>query len=160
MGEAFKIASCIVVSRYSGLNVAQMGEVRRRMRVAGATFKVTKNRLTKLALKDTGFEPLADFLVGHTAIAYGRDPVAVAKTAVDYAKANDKFVVVGGAMAGRALDADGVRLLASLPSLEQLRGKLAGLMQAPAVKLAMLLQAPAAQLARVVHARAQKDEAA
>jgi len=160
MGAAFKTAACIVVSRYSGLNVAQMGDVRKRMRGAGATFKVTKNRLTKLALKDTGFESLGDFLTGPTAIAYGKDPVAVAKTAVDYARSNEKFVVVGGAMAGRRLDADGVKALASLPSLDQLRGKLIGLVQAPATKLAGLLQAPAGQLARLLAARAKQDEAA
>ena len=127
---------------------------------AGASYKVTKNRLTRLALKGTKFEPLSELFTGPTAIAYSDDPVAPAKVAVDFAKGNNKLVVLGGAMGDSQLDVDGVKALASLPSLDELRGKFVGLLQAPATKLAGVIQAPSSQLARVLSAQGSKEEAA
>ena len=132
----------------------------RQMREAGATFKVTKNRLTKLALADTPYAGLSELFQGPTAIAYSDDPVAPAKVAVKFAKDNKKLVVLGGGMEEEVLDANGVQALATLPSLDELRGKLVGLLQAPATKIAGVLQAPGGQLARVVSAYSAKDEAA
>ncbi|MBT7746645.1 MAG: 50S ribosomal protein L10, partial [Alphaproteobacteria bacterium] len=129
-------------------------------RAAGANFKVTKNRLTRLALADTPYAGLADMFTGPTAIAFSEDVVAPAKVAVDYAKKNEKLVVVGGAMGENVLDVAGVKALASLPSLDELRGKIVGLLQAPATKVAGVVQAPASQLARVMGAYASKGEAA
>lgn len=149
MREMFANSSTVVVSHYSGLTVAQLEELRGKMREAGASFKVTKNRLTKLALADSKFEGLADILSGPTAIAFSEDAVAAAKATVEFAKKNDKLVILGGAMDETALDVDGVKALASMPSLDELRGKLVGVLQAPAQKLAAVSQAPAGQLARV-----------
>lgn len=131
------------------------------MREAGAQFKVTKNTLARLALKDTEYEALADSFTGPTAIAVSEDPVAAAKAAAKFAKENEKLVLLAGAMSGgQVLDADGVKALASLPSLDELRGKLVGLLQAPAGKIAQVLQAPGGQVARVLSARAEQGEAA
>jgi large subunit ribosomal protein L10 len=130
------------------------------MRAAGANFKVTKNRLTRLALADTPYAGLADMFTGPTAIAFSEDVVAPAKVAVEFAKKNEKLVVVGGAMGENVLDVAGVKALASLPSLDELRGKIVGLLQAPATKVAGVVQAPASQLARVMGAYASKGEAA
>lgn len=147
--EVFKDANIVVISQYSGLTVTEMTALRTKMREVGASFKVTKNRLTRLALKDTEYESLGDLFTGPTAMAYSEDPVAAAKASVEFAKGNDKLVVMGGAMGSVVLDAAGIKALASLPSLDQLRGKLIGLVQAPATKVAGVLQAPAGQLARV-----------
>jgi len=160
LGEVFNTTSCLVVSHYSGLNVAQMTDLRRRMRGAGATLKVTKNRLTKLALDGTPYSQLSDLFTGPTAIAYSADPVAVAKVSVDFAKAHDKFVVLGAGMAGRRLSPEDVQALAKLPSLDELRARIVGLLQAPAGKLVGVLQAPASQLARVLQAYADKEQQA
>ncbi len=160
LNEVFANTSSVVVTHYSGLNVAEISDLRRQMRAAGATFKVTKNRLTKLALDGTQYASISDLFTGPTAIAFSDDPVAPAKVAVDFAKGNDKLVVLGGAMGDNHLDVDGVKALASLPSLDELRGKLVGLLQAPATKLAGVVQAPASQLARVLSAQGSKDEAA
>ncbi len=149
MREVFANSSTVVVSHYSGLTVAEMEELRSKMREAGAGFKVTKNRLTRLALADSKFEGLSDMLNGPTAIAYSEDAVAAAKATMDFAKKNEKLVVLGGAMDETMLDQAGVKALASMPSLDELRGKLVGLLQAPAQKLAAVTQAPAGQLARV-----------
>jgi large subunit ribosomal protein L10 len=130
------------------------------MREAGAKFKVTKNRLTRLALEGSEFEGISELLTGPTAIAYSSDPVAAAKAASEFAKKNEKLVVLGGAMPGQILDAKGVDALAKLPSLDQLRGKLIGVLQAPATKVAGVAQAPASQLARVFQAYAKEGEAA
>jgi large subunit ribosomal protein L10 len=127
---------------------------------AGATFRVTKNRLTKIALEDTSFAKLAELFVGPTAIAFSEDPVAAARIVVDYAKKNDSLQIVGGALGEKMLDVDGVKALASLPSLDELRGTIIGLINAPATKVAGVLQAPAGQLARVLGAYAQTGEAA
>ena len=160
MHEVFKDANIVVVSHYSGLTVSEMTTLRAQMREVGAGFKVTKNRLTRLAVKDTAYESLTDLFTGPTAMAYSEDPVAAAKAAVAFGKANDKFVVMGGAMGDTVLDADGVKALATLPSLDELRGKLIGLVQAPATKVAGVLQAPASQLARVCSAYGATGDAA
>ena len=139
LNEVFANASSVVVTQYSGLNVAEISDLRRQMRKAGATFKVTKNRLTKLALDGTPYASISDLFAGPTAIAYSDDPVAPAKVAVDFAKGNNKLVVLGGAMGDSQLDVDGVKALASLPSLDELRGKFVGLLQAPGTKLALSL---------------------
>ena len=150
---------CIVVTHQSGMSVSEATQLRRQMREAGASFRVTKNRLAKRALEGTEFAGLAPLFTGPTAVAFSRDPVAAAKAAVTFANRNDKLTIVGGGLSGQALDAAGVRALATLPSLDELRAKIVGLLQAPATKLAGLLQAPGAQLARVVAAHADQGEA-
>jgi large subunit ribosomal protein L10 len=160
LGEAFSGAGVVVVAHYSGLNVAQMTALMSRMRAAGASLKVAKNRLAKLALKGTDIEHISGLFQGPTVIAYSADPVAAPKVAAEFAKANEKFVVLGGAMGATSLDAIGVEALAALPSLDQLRAKLLGMIQTPATRIAGILQAPAGQVARVIGAYARKDEAA
>lgn len=158
--EVFKTTSVVVVAHYSGLTVAQMSNLRRQMKANGATVKVAKNRLAKIALEGSDVAHVAPLLKGPTIIAYSSDPVAAPKVAVDFAKTNDKFVILGGAMGTTALNPDGVKALATLPSLDELRAKLVGLIQAPATKIAQLTTAPAAKLARVFGAYAKQDEAA
>jgi large subunit ribosomal protein L10 len=153
-------SACIVVTHQTGMSVGEATLLRRQMRDAGAGYRVTKNRLVKRALEGTEFADLAPLFTGPTAVAYSRDPVAAAKAAVAFANRNDKLTIVGGGLPGQALDAAGVRALATLPSLDELRGKIIGLIQAPATKLAGLLQAPGGQLARLLAAYAAKDEAA
>ena len=158
--NAFSEATLVVVTSQNGLSVAQSTELRREMRNAGASFKVTKNRLTRLALKGTKFEHLSDLFKGPTGIAYSDDPVAAARVAVKFADDNDKFVVLGGGLDEQALDVSAVTALAKLPSLDELRGKLVGMIQTPATRIAGVTQAPAGQLARVISARAEQGEAA
>jgi len=153
--EALGDANVVVITQHNGLTVAEATALRRSMRAAGASFRVTKNRLALRALGGTPYEGLSDLFTGPTAVATSADPVAAAKAAVDYAKKNEKLVVIGGAMGERRLDADGIKALAALPSLDELRGKLIGLIQAPATKVAGVLQAPAGQLARVFAAYAK-----
>ena len=160
LSEVFKSTSVVVVAHYSGLTVAQMSKLRRQMKAEGATVKVAKNRLAKIALEGSDVAHVASLLKGPTVIAYSDDPVAAPKVAVEFAKANDKFVILGGAMGTTALNVDGVKALATLPSLDELRAKLVGLIQAPATKIAQLTTAPAAKLARVFGAYAKQDEAA
>lgn len=160
LNGSFAEATLVVVTQQSGMTVAESTDLRRRMREAGASYKVTKNRLAKLALAGTPYEQIVDLFEGPTAIAYSFDPVAAARVAVDFAKTNEKLVVIGGAMGATKLDEAGVKALASLPSLDELRGKLLGVLNAPATKVAGVLQAPAGQLARVFGAYANKDEAA
>jgi len=148
---------CMVVTHQSGLNVAEVTQLRRQVRGAGASFRVTKNRLARRALTGTAFEPLAPLFTGPTAIAFSRDPLAAAKVVVEFANRNDKLMIIGGGLAGRQLDAAGVKELARLRSLDGLRGKLVGLLQAPATRMAAVLQAPAAQLARVLAAYAEQS---
>jgi large subunit ribosomal protein L10 len=155
--QTFDENELMVVTHQSGLTVAEASDLRRKMREAGARFKVTKNRLAKIALEGTKFEHLADNFSGPTAIAVSVDPVAAAKVAVEFANKNDKLVIVSGALGNKALDVDSVKALAKLPSLDELRGKIVGLLQAPAGKLASVTQAPAGQLARVFGAYAAKD---
>jgi large subunit ribosomal protein L10 len=157
---AFQATNVVVVAHYSGLTVAQMQNLRRQMKQAGATVKVAKNRLAKIALEGTDVATIGSLLKGPTLIATSSDPIAAPKVAVDFAKAHDKFVILGGAMGKTALNPDGVKALASLPSLDELRAKIVGLIQAPATKVAQILNAPGAQLARVVQAYANKSEAA
>jgi large subunit ribosomal protein L10 len=157
LNQVFRKAGCVVVARNGGLTVAEMSDLRRQVRAAGARFRITKNRITKLALDGTSYVPIRDLLKGPTGIAYSDDPVAAAKVVVGFASKNDKLAIVGGAMGGSALDAEGVKALAALPSLDQLRGKLVGLLQAPASKIAAVLAAPGAQVARVLKAYADKD---
>jgi large subunit ribosomal protein L10 len=158
--EVFKASGVVVVAHYSGLTVAQMQDLRKQMKQAGATVKVAKNRLAKIALDGTDVASIAPLLKGPTLLAYSSDPVAAPKVAVDFAKGNDKFVILGGAMGTTSLNMDGVKALATLPSLDELRAKLVGLIQAPATKVAQVVNAPAAKLARVFGAYAKRDEAA
>jgi large subunit ribosomal protein L10 len=160
LNAALKATNVVVVAHYSGLTVAQMQILRRQMRHAGAAVKVAKNRLTKIALDGTDVAAIAPLLKGPTLIAYSGDPVVAPKVAVDFAKTNQRFVILGGAMGKTALNSDGVKALAALPSLDELRAKMVGLIQAPATKLARLLNAPASQLARVVQAYGSKGETA
>ncbi|WP_395697569.1 50S ribosomal protein L10 [Methylocella sp.] len=159
LSEVFKTTSVVVVAHYSGLTVAQMQALRKQMRAAGASVQVAKNRLVKIALEGSDVASIAGLMRGPTLIAYSADPVAAAKAAVAFAKDNDKLVILGGAMGRTALDASGVKSLATMPSLDELRAKLVGLVQAPATKLAQLANAPAAKLARVFAAYADKDAA-
>lgn len=159
LGQVFAETSMVVVTRNEGMTVAQVSDLRRKMRASGSTYKVAKNRLAVLALDGTRFGGIAPLLKGPTALAWSRDPVAVAKTAVDYAKTNDRFVVIGGALGPQMLDAEGIKALADLPSLDQLRAGLVGMLQTPATRVAGVLQAPAGQLARVFAAYAKRDEA-
>ena len=151
--------SAVVVTRNLGLSVAQSTDLRQRMRDAGASYKVTKNRLARIAIAGTDYEALGDLLIGPVALATSADPVAAAKVVVDFAKTNDRLEIVGGAMGSQMLDVNGVKALAELPSLDELRAKIVGLVQAPATKLAQLTAAPGAQLARVFNAYATKDAA-
>jgi large subunit ribosomal protein L10 len=160
LNQVFSSEGSIVVAHYSGLTVAQMSALRRRMREAGATVKVAKNRLAKIALEGTDVAHIGPLLKGPTVLAYSTDPVAAPKVAVDFAKGNDKFVILGGAMGATSLNQDGVKALATMPSLDELRAKIVGLVQAPATKIAQLSTAPAAKLARVFGAYAKSDEAA
>ena len=159
LNQALAATSMIVVTRNAGLTVAEATDLRRKMRAAGATFKVAKNRLTTLALAGTRFDGIAPMLTGPTALAWATDPVAVAKVAVEFAKTNEKFVLIGGALGAQTLDADGIKALAELPSLDVLRAGLVGMISTPATRIAGVLQAPAGQLARVFGAYAKKDEA-
>ena len=160
LNQSFGDAALVVVTQQSGMTVAESTELRARMREAGAGYKVTKNRLAKLALAGTTYEPISDLFNGPTAIAFSADPVAAARVAVNYAKENDKLVVIGGAMGETLLDENAVKALASLPSLDELRGKLVGMLNTPATRIAGVLQAPAGQLARVIGAYANQGEAA
>jgi large subunit ribosomal protein L10 len=160
LNAVFKTTGVAVVAHYSGLTVAQMQKLRTQMKLAGASVKVSKNRLTKIALEGTDVVAIGSLLKGPTVIATSDDPVAAPKVAIEFAKTNDKFVILGGSMGKTVLNVDSVRALASLPSLDELRAKLVGLIVAPATKLAQLSNAPAAKLARVIQAYASKSEAA
>ena len=140
---------CLVITHQSGMTVEEVTQLRRQMRAVGAGFRVTKNRLARLALAGTKFERLSPLFKGPTAIAFSRDPVAAAKVAVEFAEKNDKLQIVGGGLGEQQLDAKGIKALAAMPSLDQLRGKLLGLLNTPAIRIAGVLQAPAGQLARV-----------
>jgi large subunit ribosomal protein L10 len=159
LNRTFNEVGVVVVTRNLGLTVAQSTELRIKMREAGATYKVSKNKLAKIALKDTDYAELSDLLTGPVGLATSTDPVAAAKVVSEFAKANDKLEIVGGGMGTTVLDVKGVNALASLPSLDELRAKIVGLVQAPATKLAQLSNAPAAKLARVFGAYGAKDAA-
>lgn len=160
LSGTFGEATLVVVTHQNGLTVAESTDLRRRMLAAGASFKVTKNRLAKLALAGTPYEGLADLFEGPTAIAFSIDPVAAAKVAVGYAKDNEKLTVIGGAMGAMRLDADGIKALATLPSLDELRARLVGMISTPATRIAGVLQAPAGQVARVLAAHAEQGNEA
>jgi large subunit ribosomal protein L10 len=149
----------VVVTRSKGMTVKQSTDLRNKMRDAGASYQVAKNRLARIAIQGTPYASIGTMLTGPTGLAYSNDPVAAAKVAVDFAKTNDKFEIVGGAMGDTALDVAGVTALASLPSLDELRATIVGLIQAPATKIARVVQAPAAQIARVLSAYATKEDA-
>jgi large subunit ribosomal protein L10 len=151
-------SSSIIVAHYDGLSVLETDSLRKEMRDNGAKFKVTKNRLTKIALADTPFASITDLFVGPTAIAYSSDPVAPAKVSVNFEKKLENFKIIGGSYDGEKIDKDKINFLASLPSLDQIRGKLLGLLNAPAQKIASVVQAPGGQLARLVSARSEQLE--
>jgi large subunit ribosomal protein L10 len=157
--SVFAESGSVVVAHYSGMTVAQMGDLRSRARAVGASFKVAKNRLAVRALKGTAIEGISHLFKGPTGIAFSKDPVAASKVIAAYAKENDKLVILGGSVGAQALDVNGVKALAELPSLDALRGKLLGLILAPATKIAGVVQAPAGQLARVIGAYSKKDAA-
>jgi large subunit ribosomal protein L10 len=160
LATVFGETSFVLVGRNAGLTVAAVDDLRRRMKANGATYKVAKNRLAMRALDGTRFQGLSPLLKGPTALAWSSDPVAVAKTAVEFAKGNDKFVILGGALGPQTLNLEGVKALSELPSLDALRAQLLGLLQTPATRIAGVLQAPGGQLARVFAAYAKRDEAA
>ncbi len=157
LNQDLKEAALVVVTQQAGLTVAEMTDLRRQMRAAGARFKVSKNRLTRRALDGTPFVQLSDLFKGPTAIAYSRDPVAAAKVAVEYANRNEKLTIVGGSLGERKLGVADIKALATLPSLPEMRAKLLGTIAAPATRLATVIRAPAAQLARVLHAHVEKQ---
>ncbi|CAO3354797.1 50S ribosomal protein L10 [Azospirillum palustre] len=150
----------VVVTHHLGLTVKEVTDLRAKVRAAGASFKVTKNRLARRSLQGTQFEGLDGLFKGPTAIAYSKDPVAAAKVVADYAKSNEKLKIVGASLGTQILDAEGVKALASLPSLDELRGRLVGMIQTPATRIAGVLQAPGGQVARVLAAYAKKDDEA
>jgi large subunit ribosomal protein L10 len=156
----FGASSLAVVAHYSGLTVAELTDLRRKMGAAEVSFQVTKNRLARIAIKDTPFENLDGLFKGPTGVALSSDPVAAAKVATAFAKDNEKFVVLGASLGGQLLDVNGVKALATLPSIDALRAKLLGLIVAPATRIAGILQAPAGQLARVISAHAEQDKEA
>ena len=155
LASVFAETSMVVVTHNKGLTVTEATDLRRRMRAAGATYRVAKNRLAALALDGTRFDGIKPMLKGPTALAWSQDPVAVAKAAVEFARTNEKFVLLGGALGTQTLNAEGVKALAELPSLDELRARLVGMLQTPATRIAAVLQAPAGQLARVFGAYAK-----
>ena len=157
--QTFNESSVVVVTRNLGLSVAQSTALRNKMRDAGARYKVAKNRLALIALEGTRYQPISDLLTGPIALATSDDPVAAAKAVVDFAKTNDRLEIVGGAMGETILDVNGVKALAELPSLDELRAKIVGLIQAPATKIARTINEPGAQLARVIGAFAAREAA-
>ena len=159
LNSVFNEVGVVVVTRNLGLTVAQSTDLRSKIGEAGASYKVAKNRLAKIAIKDTPYAGLEEYLSGPTALAWSVDPVAAAKAAVEFAKTNDKLEIVGGSMGGQLLDEAGIKALASMPSLDELRAKLVGLVNAPATKIAQVVNAPAAKLARVFGAYAAKEAA-
>jgi large subunit ribosomal protein L10 len=160
LNDAFKGAGSVVVAHYAGITVAQMNDLRSKMRAAGGTVKVAKNRLAKIALQGTEAEGIQGLFTGQTLIAYSADPITAPKVATDFAKGNEKLIILGGAMGAAALNADGVKALATMPSLDELRARIVGMIKTPATRIAQVVNAPAAQLARVFGAYARKDEAA
>jgi large subunit ribosomal protein L10 len=159
LNQLFANTGVVVVTHNSGLTVAEMSDLRRRVSAAGGSYRIAKNRLAKIALEGTVYAPIARLFQGPCGVATSGDPIAAAKAAVGYSKENNKLVILGGAMGATVLDPNGIKALAELPSLDELRGKIIGLIQAPASKIARTLSAPGAQLARVIQAYASKDAA-
>ncbi|MBA9082407.1 MULTISPECIES: 50S ribosomal protein L10 [Bartonella] len=160
LNEAFQKSGSVIVAHYSGLTVSQMNDLRSKMSEAGGAIKVAKNRLAKIALQGTDSESMRDLFTGQTLIAYSEDPITAPKVAVDFAKTNEQFVILGGSMGATSLSVDAVKSLASLPSLNELRAKLVGMISTPATRVAQVVNAPASQVARVVGAYAQEGQAA
>nr|WP_306421420.1 50S ribosomal protein L10 [Bartonella henselae] len=160
LNEAFRKSGSVIVAHYSGLTVSQMNDLRSKMSEAGGAIKVAKNRLAKIALQGTESESIVDLFSGQTLIAYSEDPITAPKVAVDFAKTNDKFVILGGSMGATSLSVDAVKSLASLPSLNELRAKLVGMISTPATRIAQVVNAPAGQVVRVIGAYAQEGKAA
>lgn len=158
LNEIFRTAGVVVVSAYTGLSVAEMTGLRGRMREAGAVLRVAKNSLTKRALDGVAFGGIATLLKGPTVLAWSNDPVAAPKVLTKYAKENEKLVILGGALGATILDSEGVKALADLPSLDELRARLVGMIKTPATRIAAVLQAPGGQLARVIAAHADKGK--
>jgi large subunit ribosomal protein L10 len=156
--DEIKDSSSVIVAHYDGLSVSETDSLRKEMRANGAKFKVTKNRLTKIALADTPYESITDLFVGPTAIAYSSDPVAPAKVSVNFEKKLENFKIIGGGYEGKKIDKSKINFLATLPSLDQIRGKLLALLNAPAQKITSIVQAPGGQLARLVNARSEQLE--
>ena len=156
--EELKDSSSVVVAHYTGLSVAETDNLRKEMRSNGAKFKVTKNRLTKIALTGTPYESIEDLFTGPTAIAYSSDPVAPARVSVEFEKKFENFKILGGSYEGEKIDNAKINFLATLPSLDQIRAKLLGLLNAPAQKIASITQAPGGQLARLINARSEQLE--
>tara|TARA_Y100000996_G_scaffold372053_1_gene320765 strand:+ start:207 stop:728 length:522 start_codon:yes stop_codon:yes gene_type:complete len=154
--DELKNSNSVIVSHYSGLSVLETDNLRKEMRSNGAKFKVTKNRLTKIALEDTPYASIADLFSGPTAIAYSDDPVAPAKVSVEFEKKFENFKIIGGSYEGEKIDLEKINFLASLPSLDSIRGKLLGLLNAPAQKIASILQVPGGQLAQVMSSRSKE----
>ena len=154
--EELKDSSTVIVTHYSGLSVDETDDLRKAMRANGAKFKVTKNRLTKIALADTQFKSISDLFDGPTAIAYSTDPIVPAKIAVEFEKKLEKFKIIGGYFEGENIDTTKINYIATLPSIDEIRGKLVGLISAPAQKLSSVIQAPCSQLARLIAVREQK----
>ncbi len=148
-------SSTVIVAHYSGLSVDESNQLRREMRSNGAKFKVTKNRLTKLALEQTQFKDIAGLFTGPTAIAYSEDPVSPAKVAVNFEKKFEKFKIIGGGYDGEKMDLEKINFLATLPSMDELRGKIVGLVSAPAQKIASIVKEPAGQIARLVSSKSE-----
>lgn len=159
LNSTFTDAGSVVVAHYTGLTVAELSDLRSRMRASGASFRVAKNRLAVRALQGTAIEGISNLFKGPTGIAISKDPVAAAKVSAAYAKDNDKLIILGGSVGTTTLDANGVKALATLPSLDELRGKIVGLLVAPATKIAGVVAAPAGQLARVIGAYSKKEAA-
>lgn len=157
--QTFSEVGVVVVTRNLGLTVAQSTQLRTKMREAGAVYKVSKNKLAKIALDGTDYDGLGEYFTGPVGLATSVDPVAAAKVAVEFAKTTDKFEIVGGGMGATKLDVEGVKALATMPSLDELRAKIVGLIVAPATKIATITQAPAAQIARVLAAYSEKEAA-
>ena len=153
--EEIDSSSSVIVAHYSGLTVNESEDLRSEMRNNGAKFKVTKNRLTKLALEQTQFKDIADLFTGPTAIAYSDDPVAPAKVAVDFEKKLENFKIIGGGYDGQKIEKDKINFLATLPSMDELRGKIVGLISAPAQKIASIVKEPAGQMARLVSSKSE-----
>tara|TARA_Y100001970_G_scaffold204180_1_gene248594 strand:- start:229 stop:804 length:576 start_codon:yes stop_codon:yes gene_type:complete len=156
--EEFDNSSSLVVAHYSGLSVKETDQLRKAMRENGAKFKIIKNRLTKIALADTKFKSIADLFSGPTAVAYSSDPLASSRVAVDFEKKLENFNIIGGSFEGEKIDKEKINFLATLPSLDEIRGKLVGLISTPAQKIASILQAPGGQLARLISSRSKELE--
>lgn len=158
MKEQVTASSSVIIAHYKGLTVNEVEGLRKKIRELGAGFRVTKNRLAKLAIKDTAYDVLADLFTGPTAIATSEDPISAAKAVVEFAKDNEKFVILGGVVDEKQVGIEEINALAKLPSLDELRAKIIGMISTPAIRLATVTQAPATQVARVCGAYGQKEE--